>query len=507
VPDPLDGSAVDEVAHPVEADRRRADRLREVHRAGVVGDHHSTAGQQRREAAEGQRVDQRPGGAAHPADDPVDQVALGAGTRDEDVGVERVADGAEALRGPAPPGVRGARVQHDRRRAAVGDDRRGRLAVVVGQLQHRLVPDGPRADQPNHFEVPEDLGLVVRVAHPAVQRWRVIGAQPGGDPRAQRGDQRVGVAAAAVQLDRQVEALGAHRGHERRVDVRQRRQLHHPVDRPRAPGQEPGMPRGAEQHDLGRGIGGPQRLERGQREDEVAERVGTQYRDLPDVRLRHACSGYPPVPAANLPCGLPARPVGTRSRTPSIEEEAMAEAENLISVLVTDHREVEEMFTELETEGLSAQRRSELRDKVITELVRHSVAEEMYLYPTTRKVLPGGDQLADREIEEHAAAERLMKDLEKVDPQDARFDDLLTQLITDVRGHVGEEETDLFPRLEAACSDQELAELGAKVQQAKKLAPTRPHPSAPDTPPMNKVMGPPMGLVDRVRDALSGRAT
>jgi len=185
----------------------------------------------------------------------------------------------------------------------------------------------------------------------------------------------------------------------------------------------------------------------------------------------------------------------------------MAEAENLISVLVTDHREVEEMFTELETEGLSAQRRSELRDKVITELVRHSVAEEMYLYPTTRKVLPGGDQLADREIEEHAAAERLMKDLEKVDPQDARFDDLLTQLITDIRGHVGEEETDLFPRLEAACSDQELAELGAKVQQAKKLAPTRPHPSAPDTPPMNKVMGPPMGLVDRVRDALSGRAT
>ena len=67
------------------------------------------------------------------------------------------------------------------------------------------------------------------------------------------------------------------------------------------------------------------------------------------------------------------------------------------------------------------------------------------------------------------------------------------------------EETDLFPRLQAACSEQELAELGAKVQQAKEMAPTRPHPSAPDTPPMNKVLGPPMGLVDRMRDALSGR--
>jgi hemerythrin superfamily protein len=183
----------------------------------------------------------------------------------------------------------------------------------------------------------------------------------------------------------------------------------------------------------------------------------------------------------------------------------MAEGENLINVLTKDHREVEAMFTELETEGLSADRRAGLRDKVITELVRHSVAEELYLYPTTRTVLPGGDQLADREIEEHAAVERLMKGLEKVEPTDPKFDDLLTRLITDVRGHVGEEETDLFPRLQAACSEQELIELGAKVERAKKLAPTRPHPAAPDTPPLNKVLGPPVGLVDRVRDALSGR--
>ena len=151
----------------------------------------------------------------------------------------------------------------------------------------------------------------------------------------------------------------------------------------------------------------------------------------------------------------------------------MAEGENLISVLVTDHREVEQMFTELESEGLSPQRRAELRDKVITELVRHSVAEEMYLYPTTRKALPGGDQLADREIEEHAAAERVMKDLEKVDPDDARFDDLLTQLITDVRGHVGEAETDLFPRLQAACSEQELRRLSQQLVRAQEDIHTR----------------------------------
>jgi hemerythrin superfamily protein len=184
----------------------------------------------------------------------------------------------------------------------------------------------------------------------------------------------------------------------------------------------------------------------------------------------------------------------------------MAEQANLIDVLVTDHHEVEELFTELESGTIDAHRRAELRDKVITELVRHSVAEEMYLYPTARKALPGGDQLADREIEEHAAAERVMKALEPVAPEDPRFDELLAQLITDIRGHLADEEADLFPRLQAACPEEELVSLGEKVQRAKRIAPTRPHPAAPDTPPLNKVLGPATGLVDRVRDALTGRA-
>jgi hypothetical protein len=46
---------------------------------------------------------------------------------------------------------------------------------------------------------------------------------------------------------------------------------------------------------------------------------------------------------------------------------------------------------------------------------------------------------------------------------------------------------------------------GKLAEQAmKKVAPTRPHPSAPDTPPLNKLAAPGAGLIDRIRDALSG---
>jgi hypothetical protein len=49
--------------------------------------------------------------------------------------------------------------------------------------------------------------------------------------------------------------------------------------------------------------------------------------------------------------------------------------------------------------------------------------------------------------------------------------------------------------------------MGRKVESVKKLAPTRPHPSAPDQPPGDKLLGPIAGMFDRLRDAVSKRGT
>jgi len=178
---------------------------------------------------------------------------------------------------------------------------------------------------------------------------------------------------------------------------------------------------------------------------------------------------------------------------------------DLIEVITSDHREVEKMFAELESRSGSAEHRRRLADHVIAELVRHSVAEEMFMYPAARKALADGDRIADHEVGEHAEAEEVMKELEGVDPTDARFDELLTKLIADVRHHIEDEESDLLPRLKQACFTEQLRELGSKVVKAKKIAPTRPHPSAPSTPPGNLILAPGAGLIDRLRDAMSGR--
>jgi hemerythrin superfamily protein len=189
-------------------------------------------------------------------------------------------------------------------------------------------------------------------------------------------------------------------------------------------------------------------------------------------------------------------------------EQAVTQTQSdVTNVLIDDHRAVEQVFGELESGTGSPEQRRALADHVIAELVRHSVAEEHYVYPAVRQWLPNGDELADRELSEHAEAEYTMKDLDGLDPTDSRFDQLLGQLISAIREHVEHEENDLFPRMREHVDQADLQTLGQQVVSAKESAPTRPHPSSPDKPPMNRILEPGAGLVDRMRDSLSGRST
>ncbi|MBT2675441.1 hemerythrin domain-containing protein [Streptomyces sp. ISL-14] len=183
----------------------------------------------------------------------------------------------------------------------------------------------------------------------------------------------------------------------------------------------------------------------------------------------------------------------------------MGHGGNVIDELVTDHREVEELFGRIEGLPPGDEDRKLYAEQATIELVRHSVAEEEYLYPAVREHVAGGDAIADKEIDDHSKAERIMKDLEACDADDPEFDRLIGMLTTEVRSHIADEEQHLFPELRAACPGNTLDDLGDKVRQAKELAPTRPHPSAPDKPPANKLLAPGVGLIDRMRDALSGR--
>jgi hemerythrin superfamily protein len=179
---------------------------------------------------------------------------------------------------------------------------------------------------------------------------------------------------------------------------------------------------------------------------------------------------------------------------------------DVIDLLEHDHREVEQMFTEYQQATTPKDKRA-IVDKVIIELVRHSEAEEQAVYPMIRSHIDDGDAIVEHEIDEHSQAERLMKQLDGMDPNNPEFGVLMAQLMTAIKEHVAEEENVVFPQFRQTVSPEDLDKLGKTVQALKKIVPTHPHPKAPNHPPFNALLAPGAALVDRVRDMLSGRST
>jgi hemerythrin-like domain-containing protein len=184
-----------------------------------------------------------------------------------------------------------------------------------------------------------------------------------------------------------------------------------------------------------------------------------------------------------------------------------------ITLLSRDHEEVLAMFEELESganmaamaSGADRTLRKELVTRLVIEQSRHEAVEEQYFWPAVRRVAPDGDRLADKALEQESKAKQVLDKLDKTDPHDPLFENLLTQFITDARKHIDYEQDKVWPALVAAIDRDELDELGEKMERAKKMAPTRPHPHTPANAAVLKTVGPAVAAVDKIRDAATGR--
>jgi hemerythrin-like domain-containing protein len=183
---------------------------------------------------------------------------------------------------------------------------------------------------------------------------------------------------------------------------------------------------------------------------------------------------------------------------------------DVIEVLEHDHREVEEMFAELEslrgaTSDEDKARRKAVTEQVTIELVRHSVAEEVLVYPVVERKVSAEE--AEHAREEHAEAEETLQRLEKLDADDPEFDDELAELMAEIRHHIEDEEGEMFAHMRQVIDADELRKLGARVEAFKKVAPTRPHPHVPNTALARTAAGPAASLLDRMRDLATGRGS
>jgi hypothetical protein len=174
----------------------------------------------------------------------------------------------------------------------------------------------------------------------------------------------------------------------------------------------------------------------------------------------------------------------------------------MLDLLAEDHHRLDQLCRRLPG---SDDRRVE--DVLVATVARHLSAEEQYLHPTVRKVLPDGGPLADREVAADTALRQALRRLHDTPRGDASYAAVVDEVTARVLGHTERTGHEVFPRLRARCSTVDLIRLGNRVQLAQEAAPTRPHPGTPQTPPLNKIVDPAIGVVDKVRDALVRRTT
>ncbi len=173
-------------------------------------------------------------------------------------------------------------------------------------------------------------------------------------------------------------------------------------------------------------------------------------------------------------------------------------AQGIIDALRHDHDEVRKMFARLD--AATGERRRELFQQLLSELIRHEVAEEEILRPVSKR--DAGERIANARIKEESQAEELLKEMDKLGPGSSEFSAKLAKLRRAVERHAAAEETKEFPRVAKKETAERLEQMGRAYEAAKKAAPTRPHPSTPNTPGANLLAGPFAAIADRVRDAV-----
>jgi hemerythrin superfamily protein len=136
---------------------------------------------------------------------------------------------------------------------------------------------------------------------------------------------------------------------------------------------------------------------------------------------------------------------------------------NAIQLLKNDHKKVEKIFADLENK---ADDRRALFPELDRRLTVHAEIEEKIFYPAAKAAEPTRDLVLES-LEEHKQIKMVLADLEHTDMRTAEWDADLKVLKEDVMHHVGEEEDELFPKIQKLLSKEQLEELGTRMEELK----------------------------------------
>lgn len=136
-----------------------------------------------------------------------------------------------------------------------------------------------------------------------------------------------------------------------------------------------------------------------------------------------------------------------------------------LKLLQEQHREVEQFFKSyLELEEGDSRGRKMLFLQIADSLAAHATIEEEHFYPAIKNKAKDTEPLVLESLEEHLGVKRVLSDLLDMQPTDRTFDAKIRTLKELVEHHVGEEETEMFPKIRKLFQAEELERIGEAME-------------------------------------------
>jgi len=172
------------------------------------------------------------------------------------------------------------------------------------------------------------------------------------------------------------------------------------------------------------------------------------------------------------------------------------------AAIIKDHREIEDYYKNI-VNAKDNDEAERWQNQFTWELARHSIAEELVVYPAFERNLgDNGKTMANKDRDEHQLVKEKLKVFQSLKPGTADFLPTLEGLMKNLRQHMKEEENEDLVALDAAISEADAESLATSFGHTKAFVPSRSHPMAPNKPPFETVVGLMTAPLDHLGDLL-----
>jgi len=141
-----------------------------------------------------------------------------------------------------------------------------------------------------------------------------------------------------------------------------------------------------------------------------------------------------------------------------------------IALLKADHVKVKRLLTDLEaTTERGVKTRAELFSTIKGELTLHEIVEEEIFYPEL-KAHPKAKDIVLEGYQEHHVVDVLMGELESLDVSDETWGPKALVMKENIEHHIEEEEGEMFTKARQVFDNDELDDLGRRMEERKRTA-------------------------------------